>query len=42
MAKRKHNLLGALIYLTSVVCGIIGRGFFFGLGFWWAFMLLFK
>ena len=33
---------GALSDFVGVIIGLIGRGFFFGLGFWWAFLELMK
>ena len=33
---------GSLFELVGVIIGLIGRGFFWGLGFWWAFYELMR
>lgn len=34
--------LGALSEVVGVIIGLIGKGYFWGLGFWWAFSQLIK
>jgi len=36
------DLIVALMCLFEEIIGYIGRGLFFGLGFWWAFHILMK
>lgn len=47
MAKKESkptfaDFFDALLELTSVICGTVARGLFFGIGFWWAFYELMK
>ena len=34
------EFVGAVMFLVGEIIGHLGRGLFFGLGFWWAFHLL--